>query len=749
MKKKIYKIIPYCLILIILVGLFTPIMQVNAADATPFENALNHHCSTITSGSVGGCLAQLFYFLFQTIPAFLLSLAGKLFDIVVALSLDSATYKVGFIDQAWVVVRDFSNIFFILVLLYVAIQTILGMGHETKKVIVQVIVMALLINFSMFFTKVVIDSSNILALVFYNKISAPQGDSPADLVSLKNKSVQEKGITQRLVQGFDITRLIGAEFFEQAKSRSGFTLVSVGTGASAAGGAVAGAALTAWLGPGAAIGAVAGAGVGAFLAWVNSSEIPPSLLMSILIPGGIIMYYAIYTFFTAGVAFLSRIIELWILIIFSPFAFMSSTLPILAKRKYIGWDEWVKKLFEIAFMAPIFMFFLWLIFKIIEADITKDLLSPTRTLGQQWLLETIVLISIAAFIILALLKKATEYAKKASGEIGEVVTSGIKLAAGLAVGGAALSGAYVGRTAVGSFMKGASTGDTAANRMIGSAGRIVAHQATIANPASTIVERTQARKEIWRERKDQIKGNIEQMNIGGWSIDRVQQGVGRRLNQDQHSIEEAAHARHDLNEAAAVVVPGKKWEDLNGGQRDLARRNMERDRIVRENSGNTLAAAGTRGHVPGLAAPLQNRKWKDLSPTEQGTIDAVVNPRVQAHNTYSDDHIIQEARVKQGIISSAVQSTVTGSYDVRNIANLIAKEQSTGFNKLTIGLMAAVAMGMRGGFKTAGVNYGEGQGNFFKDLGNTITDALKDIKIDVDLSHVGETKKEDGKGGHH
>ena len=59
------------------------------------------------------------------------------------------------------------------------------------------------------------------------------------------------------------------------------------------------------------------------------------------------MYYAIYTFFTAGVAFLSRIIELWILIIFSPFAFMSSALPILKKVSSIGWDEWVKKLVAI------------------------------------------------------------------------------------------------------------------------------------------------------------------------------------------------------------------------------------------------------------------------------------------------------------------------------------------------------------------------------------------------------------------
>src|SRR3989338_10302 len=79
--------------------------------------------------------------------------------------------EIGTIDTAWKTIRDVANMGFIFVLLYAAIQTILGIGSDTKKLIVNIIVVAILINFSLFFTKVVIDASNILAITFYDAIA--------------------------------------------------------------------------------------------------------------------------------------------------------------------------------------------------------------------------------------------------------------------------------------------------------------------------------------------------------------------------------------------------------------------------------------------------------------------------------------------------------------------------------------------------------------------------------------------------
>lgn len=78
--------------------------------------------------------------------------------------------NIGAINVAWGTVRDVANMGFIFILLYAAIKTILGIGGDDKKIIVNVVVIAVLINFSLFFTKIVIDISNVLALLFYEAI---------------------------------------------------------------------------------------------------------------------------------------------------------------------------------------------------------------------------------------------------------------------------------------------------------------------------------------------------------------------------------------------------------------------------------------------------------------------------------------------------------------------------------------------------------------------------------------------------
>lgn len=81
--------------------------------------------------------------------------------------------KLDAIEKTWGTVRDIANMGFIFVLLYAAIQTILGTGGDNKKLIVNVVIAAILINFSLFFTQLIIDAANLLAITFYSAIAGP------------------------------------------------------------------------------------------------------------------------------------------------------------------------------------------------------------------------------------------------------------------------------------------------------------------------------------------------------------------------------------------------------------------------------------------------------------------------------------------------------------------------------------------------------------------------------------------------
>lgn len=120
---------------------------------------------------------------FLYIGSFLVGIAGSLLDHVMRYTIIEMSANVGVggnlhdvISTTWKAFRDLANLAFIFILLYIAIRTILGDGSgQIKKLLTRVIIVALLLNFSLFFTKIVVDVSNILAVVFYNAIGTVGG----------------------------------------------------------------------------------------------------------------------------------------------------------------------------------------------------------------------------------------------------------------------------------------------------------------------------------------------------------------------------------------------------------------------------------------------------------------------------------------------------------------------------------------------------------------------------------------------
>ena len=393
-----------------------------APEQSEFEKQVGYmECGIINGDIWPGCVIQISYGLFYQVAAFILGLSAKFFNVLITITLSSTLFaKSTFIPTAWTVVRDLSNIFFILILLYIAVKIILDLGgSEAKKMIAKVIIIALLINFSMFFTQIVIDSSNILALIFYNKLdvcvnkNATTGECrPYDSGTDSAKTgVEEKDISGAMTNAFNPTSsLTWQNFFKQARTPPGYDSKTI-----------------------------------------SEADLLPlkdtaGTMIALIFVSGAVMLFAAYAFFIAGISFLGRLIELWILIIFSPFAFMSFSVPLLEKVEYIGWDAWSKRLLAVSFMAPIFMFFMYFIFLLLKPPGLFGNLPINNGSGLMGAIQTILLFVIPALVILILLLQATKFAKKGSGVLGEKLISGAKIIGGLATGlalGVATGGAGV------------------------------------------------------------------------------------------------------------------------------------------------------------------------------------------------------------------------------------------------------------------------------------------------------------------
>jgi hypothetical protein len=116
----------------------------------------------------------------------IMTITGQIFDFTVDYTFKSTNMVTGnsgdMISYGWTLVRDLCNIAFIFTLIYASIEVILGRG-DAKKTITNVIIAALLVNFSLFFTKALIDISNLFAATFKSAIDAVVSGSGAGTMS--------------------------------------------------------------------------------------------------------------------------------------------------------------------------------------------------------------------------------------------------------------------------------------------------------------------------------------------------------------------------------------------------------------------------------------------------------------------------------------------------------------------------------------------------------------------------------------
>lgn len=255
---------------------------------------------------IGNCLSGIIYIFTVGLGSGIAWVGATFLNFAVHLSLQSASYALDFVATGWTTARDIANMGFIFILIYLAVTIMFQANTSgTMHTLAGVIVVALLINFSFFFTRVVIDAGNILSVQFYNAIAAKS-------VVVEGTNVPD--ITRGIMEGVDLQTALNSESFKTfANSYSN-----------------------------------------------ASGFIPYVISMSfIFISIGAIFFMLAATFLTAGVQFLVRIVVLWFVIIASPLALVARASGLKQLEHY--YHIWQSNLIKHAFYPVAFLFIFWIL----------------------------------------------------------------------------------------------------------------------------------------------------------------------------------------------------------------------------------------------------------------------------------------------------------------------------------------------------------------------------------------------------
>lgn len=287
------------------------------------------------------CITNIVYFIAVGLGSALAYLGAYVLNFAAGLTLDSAAYGLSFISTSWQSVRDLANMAFIFILIYIAF-TIMFRAETTNtvKMLAWVIAIALVVNFSFFLTRLVIDGGNILAVQFYNSIpsissSASTGQCQNVLFSFGCNS-KYKDLTAGIMNAVQVQNLFSPD---SLKSITG--------------------------------------GNSTWDKWMVNVIVLSFMYLSV----GVVFWTLFTVFISVGIKFLIRIVLLWFAIILSPFALVARTIKKTEPYYYQWQDLLVKNAFYPAFFFLIFAILSGVTTSIAGGDLAQTALSINHVSG--------------------------------------------------------------------------------------------------------------------------------------------------------------------------------------------------------------------------------------------------------------------------------------------------------------------------------------------------------------------------------
>ena len=295
---------------------------------TEYQEAAANTPESDSCNSFACWIAQLIYIFTVGLGTAVAYIGAWVFSNAVAISLSSTAYALTFLSEGWRIVRDIANMFFILILVYIALTVMFRADTaETMKRLAWVIIIALVINFSFFFVRVVIDAGNLLAVQFYNVIQAPpvgttvtnsgvSGDLLEITTGSRGLTENTKDLTASIMNGVGVQSIVGNESFERFRTE-----------------------LT--------------QNKNFFSAFITELI----ALVVIYIALGAILFILAAMFFTVAIKFIVRTAVLWLVLIAAPLALIAKTL----KQSELYYQKWQDALIMHAFYPAVFLFIFYIL----------------------------------------------------------------------------------------------------------------------------------------------------------------------------------------------------------------------------------------------------------------------------------------------------------------------------------------------------------------------------------------------------
>ena len=277
--------------------------------------------------------------------------------------------------KAWTLFRDLGNIIFIFSIVYLGVQLILNKTQEVQKRLGWILLAALLINFSLFFTKAAIDFSNVATAQLYNGMLATVS---------ANSSNNSTSFSSFMMDQFQLGNLWNKSPAEDDFNPNGVAKGAADTLLSSV----------------------------TIKLWIQA--IAACILMSVV---G-------FTFFIMGFLFIQRTLILLYLMVISPLYFMGWASPLVKKQ----FGHWPKSLLTQT-LFPIIFFLLMIVVTLFISSV-RNLAStgPSPTNVSAFIGMSFVDLIVYAMLVMAVvgaLKYARDAANKLGSEAEKAISGGV------------------------------------------------------------------------------------------------------------------------------------------------------------------------------------------------------------------------------------------------------------------------------------------------------------------------------------